>query len=216
MSFSEVQKLNINAALLDKLKLNRKSIHYNDALELARLIILNYSPDIKGGKEKMLSLMFDMNVLWEEYVLVKLRQVNKTNKGGFKEYQVYYKDSKTFIGSNTLRPDDIVLVKDGKTYVIDTKWKRTNGSASVQDLRQMYTYCRFWNAEKAMLLCPGDVGLSTAFRSFYTDDYKNVDDAKVDSIRINHQCRLGFVSVLGDDDSLSDEIGEPVFGVIEE
>jgi 5-methylcytosine-specific restriction enzyme subunit McrC len=74
LSFPEVKPIAVTATLFDKLQLNRKSSHYRYALELARLIILNYSPDIKGGKEKMLSLLFDMNVLWEAYVLVKLKQ----------------------------------------------------------------------------------------------------------------------------------------------
>jgi len=209
MSFPEVQKLNVTAALLDKLKLNRKSAHYSYALELARLIILNYSPDIKGGKEKMLSLLFDMNVLWEEYVLVKLRQWNeKYNKG----YSILGQDITSFIGSHTLRPD-IILKKNNEIFVIDTKWKRPYGSASVQDLRQMYTYCRFWNAKKAMLLYPGDVSLSSTFKTFTTDDYSNT---KSNIVPINHECRLGYVSVLGSDkNGLSDEIAKDVFGLIE-
>ena len=212
MRFPEVKTINVTAALLSKIKINRKSAHYSYALELARLIILNYSPDIKGGKEKMLSLLFDMNVLWEEYVLVKLRQWNSEKELG---YTITGQDSKVFIGNHSLRPD-IVLEKDNKTFVIDTKWKRPGNSASVQDLRQMYTYCRFWNAEKAMLLYPGNMEQSSIFKSFATDDYQNIDDKKENGSRVKHQCRLGFVSVLANEETeLSQTIGADVFGLIE-
>ena len=209
MSFPEVSKLMVTPTLLDKLKLNRKSAHYSYALELARLIILNYSPDIKSGKEKMLSLLFDMNVLWEDYVLVKLRDWNDKNELG---YTIHGQDSTTFIGSHTLRPD-IVLEKDNQTIVIDTKWKRPGNSASVQDLRQMYTYCRFWNAKKAMLLYPGEKMKSTAFRTFAADDYHSINEKEI--VSVDHQCRLGFVSVLGNDGvGLSDFIGKDVFELV--
>ena len=43
-----------------------------------------------------------------------------------------------------------------RKYIIDTKWKRPGYSASIQDLRQVYAYARFWDAENVMLLYPGD------------------------------------------------------------
>ena len=41
--------------------------------------------------------------------------------------------------------------------MIDTKWKRSaNHAASIEDLRQMYAYARFWNSNKVLLLYPGE------------------------------------------------------------
>ena len=59
LNFPEVDNKSISAQQLNSIQLNKKSSSYGYALELARLIILNYSPDISSGKEKMLSLLFD-------------------------------------------------------------------------------------------------------------------------------------------------------------
>ncbi|NBN99546.1 MAG: restriction endonuclease, partial [Flavobacteriia bacterium] len=69
LGFPEVDKVKPSIQLLENLKIDRKTAPYEKALELAKLIILNYSPDINQGKQQMISILFDMNVLWEEYVL---------------------------------------------------------------------------------------------------------------------------------------------------
>lgn len=201
LNFPEVSNKTVSVQQINGIQLNRKSNIYGSALELARLIILNYSPDISSGKEKMLSLLFDMNNLWEEFILKEVQKacVNTT-------IEVSGQESKSFWGNNSLRPD-IVLRKDGKTYIIDTKWKRPEkSSASVNDLRQMYAYCRFWNAEKALLLYPG-INTDNQFQSYLTDDYSVVEKVKEEQINaIDHQCKMGFVSVL-DGKKLSESIG---------
>jgi 5-methylcytosine-specific restriction enzyme subunit McrC len=80
----------------------------------------------------MLPLLFDMNELWETYIL---KQVQKACNGT--HMVVSGQESKSFWSSNSLRPD-VVLRQGYKTYIIDTKWKRPQkSSASVGDLRQM-------------------------------------------------------------------------------
>ena len=206
LNFPEVDYETITAQQLNTIKLNRKTSSYKEAFELARLIILNYSPDISNGKEKMLSLLFDMNELWEQYVL---KQVQKASYKT--DMLVSGQESRSFWGNNSLRPD-IVLRKGNKTYVIDTKWKRPQrNSASVDDLRQMYAYCRFWNAEKAMLLYPGDFK-TNMFQVFETDDY-SVGQAGI--LKIDHQCKMGFVSVLNEENNdLDSEIGEIILKLL--
>ena len=206
LNFPEVDNKTITAKQLNEIQLNRKSSGYSNALELARLIILNYSPDISSGKEKMLSLLFDMNELWETYIL---KQLLKACDGT--DIVVSGQESKSFWGSNSLRPD-VVLRQGKKTFIIDTKWKRPQkSSASVSDLRQMYTYCRFWDAEKAMLLYPGNLA-ENKFKSYLTDDYsKHLSDV---TLEIDHQCKMGFVSVLNDIGELDSNIGSKILDLI--
>ncbi|REE25023.1 5-methylcytosine-specific restriction enzyme subunit McrC [Winogradskyella pacifica] len=207
LNFPVVEKTTISAQQLKIIKLNRKSNSYTAALELARLIILNYSPDISSGKEKMLSLLFDMNDLWETYIL---KQVQKACEGT--DIEVSGQESKSFWGSNSLRPD-IVLRQGEKTFIIDTKWKRPNkSSASVSDLRQMYAYCRFWDAERAMLLYPGDAS-ENKFKSYLTDDYLKVHEDE--HSRIDHQCKMGFVSVLDEKNELEANIAKRILNLLE-
>lgn len=205
LNFPKVDRKTITTQQLNSITLNRKSSSYTGALELARLIILNYSPDISSGKEKMISLLFDMNVLWEEYIL---KQLQKACYGS--DIEVSSQESKSFWGSNSLKPD-VVLRKGSQTFIIDTKWKRPNkSSASVNDLRQMYAYCRFWNAEKALLLYPGDAK-GNHFKSYLTDDYGL--DEKENHSQIKHQCKMGFVSVL-EGEELDENLGEKVLSLL--
>ncbi len=104
MDFPEVQRINVGKQQLDKIVLNRKTASYSYALEIARLIILNYSPDISSGNEKMLSLLFDMNKLWEEYVY---RVLAKHQDGDLK---VRFQNSDKFWEKKHIKPD-IVLTK---------------------------------------------------------------------------------------------------------
>ena len=215
MGFPEVDKIQINEQVLNSIKLDRKTAGYERAFELARLIILHYSPDISGGKEKMIALLFDMNQLWEEYIRVKLAShLQDHPEIGLQ----LVTDNKTFWGSNYLKPD-IVLQSKTETYIIDTKWKRPD-RPSIHDLRQMYAYARFWKAKHVMLLYPG-TQCDSELNRFETDDYwmdktMGVAEAK----EMQHCCTMGFISVLNAPKVLDDGIGSKVmelmgFGVKE-
>ena len=210
LNFPETSPLKVTKKQIEGIVLNRKTAPYNQALELARLIILNYSPDISTGREKMISLLFDMNRLWEEFILIQIRKELAGTS-----YSVKGQDSQTFIGSNYLKPDVVIQHDEDskKVYIIDTKWKRpTNQSSSISDLRQMYTYNRFWNAKKAMLLYPGE-SKNNSFKPFETEDFFRDNDQ---TTSITHLCKSGFVSILDQDNKLSDTIGKQVLKLLEE
>jgi len=206
LHFPEFRKIQATKQLLDSINLNRKTAPYERALELARLIILNYSPDIAAGNERMISILFDMNKLWEEYVLVKLRKHIRENQKDYSGWTLRGQQSKLFWGRNSLRPD-IVLTTPDDTYVIDTKWKNPDNSTSIQDLRQIYAYGRFWNAQKVMLLYPGATSGNT-FVQFENEEYLK------DNRTMHHECKKGVVSVLKEQDGkvvLNDWVGMNIF-----
>lgn len=205
LGFPEVNAIKPSIQLLENIKIDRKTAPYEKALELAKLIILNYSPDINQGKQKMISILFDMNVLWEEFVLKTLQ--NYANQHSNQNWKVTGQESKQFYGRyRSIRPD-IVLDQDGTKYVIDTKWKRPfNNTASIEDLRQMYTYARFWNANKVMLLYPGE-----PYDSGYLP-YPNSLDL-FDQRTEHHRCKIGMVNVL-DEGKLSKRLAEDVLGMV--
>ncbi|MCJ8289540.1 MAG: McrC family protein [Flavobacteriales bacterium] len=199
LAFPEVDSINPSGQLLHSIKIDRKTAPYERALELAKLIILNYSPDINRGQQKMIALLFNMNELWEEYVLKML----KKNSRGHPEtgWSVSGQESKLFYGhARTIRPDIVLRRGEGinkEIVIIDTKWKRpSRKSASIEDLRQMYAYGRFWDAEKLMLLYPGDSssGDFDLYHNFELNDRK-------------HQCKIAFVSVLDKSNKLNDQLG---------
>ncbi|PWH86279.1 McrC family protein [Brumimicrobium oceani] len=204
LSFPEVEHIKVTSKLLESVTFNRKSMPYKRAFELARLIILNYSPDINKGRENMIALLFDMNELWEDYVFIQLRKEVLKPNSKYKDYEVLPQRSKGFWKGNSLKPDIVIEHKTTKRkFVIDTKWKRPGFTASVDDLRQVYTYARFWNAENVMLLYPGD------FRNNKEGIFKTTDSVPFSKDEISHKGYLRFVKVV-EDGRLCADLGEKV------
>ena len=204
LAFPEVSRIKVTPALLDSIVFNRKTMPYKRAFELARLIILNYSPDINKGNENMIALLFDMNQLWEEYVFVMLRKEVNKEDSPFKNFTVHPQAKKRFWNHNYLQPDILIENKvTNRKYIIDTKWKRPGYSASIQDLRQVYAYARFWDAENVMLLYPGDR------RQNQCHEFDTKDVVGEGEELIEHQGFLRFVEVVKDG-LLSDGVGEEV------
>jgi 5-methylcytosine-specific restriction enzyme subunit McrC len=196
MSFPEMDSISVNSQVLSSIKIDRKTAPYERAFELAKLIILNYSPDINHGNQKMIALLFDMNELWEEYVLVQLkREVNNENSPFYKQFTIQGQTRKYIWNSNFIQPDiEIVSTTTNETFIIDTKWKRPGYSASVEDLRQIYTYARFWDAKTVMLLYPGDE-VQNRKGTFKTDDYSQNTLLPTAVQQIEHMGKMGFISV---------------------
>ncbi len=208
--FPEIDRHKIDKKQLQKIFINRKTKPYEDALLLAKLIILNYSPDISAGNVKMISLLFDMNKLWEDFVLTQLKkELSGSN------YEVKGQDKQTFIGSNYLKPDIVIQNKSNKkdVFIIDTKWKHpVNKSSSISDLRQIYAYSRFWKAKKAMLLYPGSYK-NNEFKIFETDDFFKYDQ---ETIPIIHMCKSGYINITNKNDKLNKRVGKEVLELLEE
>jgi 5-methylcytosine-specific restriction enzyme subunit McrC len=196
LNFPEVKDIAVTASVLDSISTNRKLVPYTYPFEIARLILLSYSPDISGGNEKMLAILFNMNQLWEEYVLGMLR---KHLQGS--SFTVTGQEKKRFWNYNYLQPD--VVIRNTATqeiFILDTKWKLPGStSASMNDLRQIYAYNRFWKAEKAILLYPGEPRLND-FMPF-------LDNAP------SHHCKMEFAMVVKNG-KLNDRLGEEIINAL--
>ncbi|WP_162340151.1 McrC family protein [Cyclobacterium salsum] len=152
LNFPEMPHQKITESIFDKLVFNRKSMGYMKAIEIARLILLHYHPDLSKGRDDVLALMFDMNSLWEQFVLVSLRKNKQFNVRG-QHSRYFWKPEGG--QRRSIRPDIIVSTKDGN-YVLDTKWKLVADKPSMEDIRQMYAYHHYFDANKVALLYPGD------------------------------------------------------------
>lgn len=154
LDWTEQDRLRVYPTLFERLSFNRKTAPYRSAIQIAKMLLLNYHPDVSRGQEDVLALMFDMNQLWERFVYASLRRY--TPEG----ITVHAQNTKPFWipdqgQKRTMRPD-ILLKSAGQTIVLDTKWKRPNGyGPSPDDLRQLYVYLQYYGAQKAALVYPG-------------------------------------------------------------
>lgn len=73
--FPVVGSQQVRPADFDRLRTDRSTARYTEALELARLILSAERPDLRWGGGPVLSLMFDMNALFEAYVLRQVRRL---------------------------------------------------------------------------------------------------------------------------------------------
>ena len=132
---------------------DRKSEPYREAIGIARMLLLNYHPDLNNGQHQVLALMFDMNVLWERFILSCLRKyaTGVTVEGKIrKSFWQPERGYKTFI------EPDIIIHRGGNTFVLDTKWKiLKDNRPSDDDLKQMYVYTRYYQSTYTALVYPG-------------------------------------------------------------
>lgn len=152
LNFPEMPNQRISESDFDNLIFDRKSSTYKKAIEIARLILLHYHPDLSKGRNDVLALMFDMNLLWEQFILASLKKSKNFNVRG----QV----SKSFWKANGgnrrgIKPD-IIIFSNGNNFVLDTKWKLIEKNPSIEDIKQMFAYHHYFDAKKVALLYPGD------------------------------------------------------------
>ena len=158
LHFPEMPDIKVSENLFLKQTLNRKTIQYQRALQIARMLLLNYHPDISKGGHHVLALMFDMNMLWEQFVLVSLRKGFRRQETNIQILAQHTKEfwKPDFGRTTTMRPDIFIETPYHGIVVLDTKWKNLgNSKPSPSDLQQMYVYHHYYGAKKVALIYPG-------------------------------------------------------------
>ncbi|MGB5983247.1 MAG: hypothetical protein WBG46_13985 [Nonlabens sp.] len=180
--FPKVARVSVNETMFDKIPLSRKHQPYQTAISIAKLILLNYRPDIKSGRKDLLAIMFDMNMLWEEYVL----NIMKKNEADI--YKVVGQSSKYFWETKKVKPDIYLQAKDSefRSIILDTKWKLPEKSKpGDNDLKQMYVYNHYWQCSRSFLVYPSSES-SVNVNGYYRKAWYNK----------SHGCCMVFLNVL--------------------
>jgi len=158
LSFPDWSDRNFTAHSFECLHYDRKTEGYKQAITLARLILLQLNPQIASGQEKVVAILFDMNKLWEEWLLAIYRSSYRDNNA----INILGKKRKGFWsserGKNKILETDI-LVEDNsgtakRTIIMDAKWKRPKNLPADDEIKQMFAYNLMWESKEAWLLYP--------------------------------------------------------------
>ncbi len=153
--FPEMEDIRVTTQTFQNLAYDHKTRHYQDAMDIAAMILLHYMPDIRGGRDHVFSLLFNMNQLWEEYFFRRLR------KSLPEKWAISAKRRKLFwkgMGRpEHLIPDILLTTPNKMEIILDTKWKLPDGNKpSSADLKQIFTYNEYWDSNLGILLYPKD------------------------------------------------------------
>ena len=196
LNFENVSEKNITEKTFEKIRFDRNTERYKQAINLAKLIILRYSPDLKGGGENVLAIMFDMNLLYEDYIYRKLKAYQLSSNSSI---AVKGQNRVAFWETRGLRAD-IVVKSPNKCVVIDTKWKvLRDDKPSDADLKQMFVYNLHYDADLSILLYPKTTLNSAEKKPFKREKYNQLN------------CQVAFVDLFDSKDQLVKNLGERIY-----
>lgn len=184
-----------------RVKIDRNTKDYEMLMQWSKVFLMNKSFTTFSGDSTSRALLFPMESVYESYVAQQIRkifcpdgwEVSSQDKGHY----LFVEPKRQF----ALRPD-IVLEMDGRTVIMDTKWKslvnneRINYGISQADMYQMYAYSKKYKTSEIWLLYPVnddmrdhtdirfDSGDGTTVNVFFVDVANIEDSLKVLKIKL--------------------------------
>jgi 5-methylcytosine-specific restriction enzyme subunit McrC len=208
LDFPELPDVSVTPETFQNLVYDRKTERYKESIEIAAMLLLNYRPDIRGGHNHVLAILFDMNDLWEEYFYRRLR-VSLPPGWDIQPQprKVFWVLLKEFNQEKRIKPDIVLTNPAGQNIVIDTKWKTPDGFIpSDNDLKQMFVYNEYWKAQHGILLYPlNEPG--KPFTHMY-GIYLNVG--------VQRSCTIAKIDILKDGKLNKEEFVKPLIEFLEQ
>lgn len=145
-----------------QVKLDRMTSRFEPSFAMARVFLEGLSPDVQGGARDSFSLLFDMNVLFEEYVgrilrRTLARQQLKVQLQHARHHLMHPEDGKTNIF--LLKPDIVVFDDTHAVCIGDTKWKQLDPDdrrlgVAQGDVYQMLGYADRYGCDRVLMIYP--------------------------------------------------------------
>lgn len=153
--YADIEFVRISSQKANKIKLFRNQMLFQKAFDLAKMFLSHLSIDFSRNKIENITLLWDMNVLFEEYVFEIMRRkcpeisvAAQKRKKLLVEVESNHKRRNTFV--------DILVEKGNEKIIVDTKYKKFESLTdfSNADVFQVSTYCLLHNTKKAILIYP--------------------------------------------------------------
>lgn len=162
-AYADVSDVHTAALRWDEVVLDRTNARWRELLNLARLLLGDRFQTTSSGGSDGFSLLFEMNVLFEQYVARMLKrglagtELRVVTQGG----RLYCLQTGNRRGLFQTRPDILIKQGDNVVQIIDTKWKRIADNVvdpkrgiSQSDVYQMMAYGELYCTDSLTLLYP--------------------------------------------------------------
>ncbi len=153
--YSDIKLIRFNRFKAEKIRLSRNQELFEKPFKLAKMFVEKTSVDLSKNKFENITLIWDMNKLFEEFVF----EIMKKNESDFGWTFTAQKGKRLLMGDDNKKRNtyvDILAEKDNDKIIIDTKYKIFKGidDFSNADVFQVSTYCLLHNTNHAILLYP--------------------------------------------------------------
>ncbi|NML66161.1 restriction endonuclease [Hymenobacter sp. RP-2-7] len=206
LAWPDTEPLRPTAAHFARLRYDRKTVPYRPALRIARLLLLRLSPDVRSGPQELIALFFNMNRVWEAYLLRTLQRLAPPGWTVSKPPKVVFWQAENGQQSR-MQPDIVLEHPTHGCLVLDAKWKRPTSRHAETDLRQLFAYAHHFGATQVRLLYP-QAGQGAAVegeftRPLFTDAGGQVIRGEVSYIRVGQGELLSADGVAIDTDPVT-------------
>lgn len=166
-AYADITDVASSALRWERITLDRTNDRWRELLSLAELLLGDRHQTTNSGASGGHALLFEMNVLFEEYVTKLLKRglagtpFTATSQGGQRDCLFEGQQ-----GRFRTRPDIIIRHHGDVVMVIDTKWKRitpriedAKQGIGQGDVYQLMAYSQLYECDQVMLLYPHHHGL---------------------------------------------------------
>ena len=154
--YSDIQLVRFDKFKAEKIKLSRNQELFKKPFNLAKMFVEKTSVDLSKNKFENITLIWDMNKLFEEFVF----EIMKKYEAELGCKLTAQRGRKLLVGDTSKKRNifvDIMIEKnDGEKIILDTKYKKfvSSDDFSNADVFQVSSYCLLHNAKHAVLLYP--------------------------------------------------------------
>lgn len=189
LAWPEVAAVRPTPATFARLRYDRKTAAYRPALRIARLLLLRLSPEVSSGPQELIALFFNMNHIWEAYLLRTLRRLAPAGWVVSKPAKVVFWQAENGQQSR-MQPDILLRHPTHGSIILDAKWKRPDNRHAETDLRQLFAYAHHFGATRVRLLYP-QAGAEAAVEGEFTRPLFVAGGAGPQTIR----CGVSYIRV---------------------
>jgi len=171
-TYAEIADVSVTSLPWHNVVLDRTNSGWHELIELAKLLLGDRFQTTSLGGGRGYSLLFEMNILFEEYIAKMLKRALRAS--GLTVHaqsgRLYcLEDMDTHARRFMTMPDILVARGPWLEMIIDTKWKRLiariddpKQGMSQADVYQMMAYGQVYGCERLLLLYPHHGGLGKA------------------------------------------------------